>query len=141
MGWVGVGLSVIGTIREGQQRKRALEREAEFLGYEQRFDEAVADLEIGNLQRRYQRILGRANMANAVSGFDPSSRSSMRAVKDILRQAEMDKMSIMLSSRIKKFKAESEIQSYGTAARNVETASYFKAGEKLVQGFGRYYGR
>lgn len=162
MGWVGAGLQILGTIRGANQSRSALKRDAEFqqieldrsstlARYEQRYNENLADLQKSIVARQYRKIAGRANVANATSGFDASSTSSQRAVDEIIYQAELDAASIDAGVELSRFRTEAEISgnqaaarraksAYGDAAANVRNAAYFRVGSILADEFGRQRG-
>jgi hypothetical protein len=139
MGWIGVGISALGAIREGQQNAAALRRNATLLGYKQTYDQQIADLEIGKLRSGYRRVIGRANFANAASGFDASSKSSIHAVDAIIKQAELDAASINLAAKMGTWASNAEIKGLGTAAQNVEAAGFFKAGSAIADQYAKQY--
>lgn len=139
MGWVGVAFSALGAIRQANQEKSSYERDARLLGYKKQYDEKIAEVEAANLRTSYKQVIGKGDVANAASGFDPSSKSSVRAIDDIIRQSELDAASINMQSELNSWRAGEEIKGYGEAARNAELAGYFNAASAVTNQVGRSY--
>jgi hypothetical protein len=132
MGWIGVGITALGAIGEARQQEHALKRNRTILGYKMNYDQAISKIQKSQLAGQYRLAVGRGNLANAASGFDASSESSLRAVEAITKQAELDAMSIDLASEIKAWSDKAELAGYGNAIDNVKSAAFFKVGSTVA---------
>lgn len=136
---IGTAFSVISSISQGQNAKRAADYNAQINAQNAQIAQRnAADQNVQNTRENYLR-LGAIRAAQGKSGGTGDSGSVLDVLGDVAGQGELDKQYTTYQGNLAARGYTNTAQLDTVSGQNAQTAGYLKAGAELMGGIGDYY--